>query len=156
MKKNNRHSNWILRLAGILFCLTLFSVHLTSGLYARYTTSASGSDSARVARFDVQAEGELITFISADIRPGETVEKTVEVTNNSEVAITYTVTAVNKFRNLPLAFTFQKEGKQDLLLEPGKNATFTLSIQWPGEQNQVSYSGKVDLIQLTLKAEQAD
>lgn len=38
-------------LAGILFCLTLISVHLTGGLYAKYTASGTGSDSARVITF---------------------------------------------------------------------------------------------------------
>lgn len=38
-------------LAAILLFLTLLSIHLTSGLYARYVTTASGSDSARVAKF---------------------------------------------------------------------------------------------------------
>lgn len=38
-------------LACILFCLTLFSIYLTSGLYARYTTSDIGEDMARVISF---------------------------------------------------------------------------------------------------------
>jgi hypothetical protein len=33
--------------------MTLFSSYMTGGLYARYTSSASGSDEARVAKFDV-------------------------------------------------------------------------------------------------------
>jgi len=38
-------------LAGILFCLTLFSFHLSSGVVARYSATSSGSDSARVIEF---------------------------------------------------------------------------------------------------------
>ena len=38
-------------LACILFCLTLLSVHFMGGLYAKYTTSDSGSASARVIKF---------------------------------------------------------------------------------------------------------
>lgn len=38
-------------IASLLLCLTLFSFHLTSGLYAKYTTVSSGSDSGRVAAF---------------------------------------------------------------------------------------------------------
>lgn len=37
--------------AGILLCLTLFSTHLTSGIYARYSTTAAAGDSARVIKF---------------------------------------------------------------------------------------------------------
>lgn len=38
-------------IAFFLLCTTLFSVHLTSGLYARYTVTESGDDLARVIRF---------------------------------------------------------------------------------------------------------
>lgn len=38
-------------IASFLFCLTLISIHLTSGLYAKYISSASGNDSARVITF---------------------------------------------------------------------------------------------------------
>lgn len=38
-------------LAGILFCLTLFSVYLSSGVIARYSAVTAGADSARVIRF---------------------------------------------------------------------------------------------------------
>lgn len=38
-------------LAGVLFCLTMVSVYMVSGLYARYSTSGTGSDSARVIKF---------------------------------------------------------------------------------------------------------
>ena len=44
-------------LAAILLCLTLFSFYLCGGLYARYTTSDSGEDAGRVARFDVSEDG---------------------------------------------------------------------------------------------------
>ena len=37
--------------AAVLLCLTMFSAHLTGGIYARYSTTASGSDSARVIKF---------------------------------------------------------------------------------------------------------
>ena len=44
-------------LACVLLCLTLFSVHLCSGLYARYTEKGATNDSARVASFDVSEIG---------------------------------------------------------------------------------------------------
>lgn len=160
MKRESHQPNWILYLAGVLLCLTLISVHLTSGLYARYVSSASGEDAARVARFDVTEAGDLKTSFSALISPGETVKKTVTVKNNSEVAITYTVSAENLFDNLPLTFEFTKQSEQspELYLAAGETADFSLSIYWPTDngKNDVSYSGKVDLVQLTLSAVQAD
>lgn len=44
-------------MAAVLFCLTLISVHFASGLYARYQSAASGSDSARVAAWVVAVSG---------------------------------------------------------------------------------------------------
>ena len=38
-------------LAGVCLCLVIISTHFTSGLYARYSTGASGSDGARVIQF---------------------------------------------------------------------------------------------------------
>ena len=38
-------------LAGVLFCLVLITTSMMGGLFARYITSATGSDSARVASF---------------------------------------------------------------------------------------------------------
>ena len=46
-----------LRIAAVLFCLVLFSMHLTAGLFARYTAKQGGTDSARVAAFKVNVEG---------------------------------------------------------------------------------------------------
>lgn len=37
--------------AGILFCLVLITTAMMGGLFARYTTTGTGSDSARVAKF---------------------------------------------------------------------------------------------------------
>lgn len=72
----------------VLLLLTMISIHLTSGLYARYTATGTASDSARVAKFDVKA----------DVQPekdehGNDIEGrfTLTVTNNSEVAVKYNV-----------------------------------------------------------------
>ena len=70
----------------ILLLLTLISIHLTSGLYARYTVTATASDSARVARFDVRSEVLPVA--------GEEGKFSLKVTNASEVAVSYRVDVV--------------------------------------------------------------
>lgn len=67
----------------MLLLLTMLSIHMTSGLYARYTAKSLGSDNARVAKFDVTAE----------VQPDENKEGkfTVLVTNESEVAVKYNI-----------------------------------------------------------------
>ena len=79
----------------VLLLLTMISIHLTSGLYARYTATSTGSDSARVAKFDVTAMvDEAITLDCTD--EDSTAECKITVTNNSEVAVRYSVTVVFK------------------------------------------------------------
>ena len=72
--------------AAVLLFLTLLSIHLTSGLFARYTTTVTASDSARVAKFDVVGE----------ITPAENEEGKflLKVTNNSDVAVQYRIDVI--------------------------------------------------------------
>lgn len=73
-------------LAGVLLCLTLLSVHFSSGIYARYTTSADGNDSAKVASF-----GNL------------TLEETGSFSNASKTAII--VPGVDLIKNAAVSFS---------------------------------------------------
>lgn len=87
--------NIALRLAALLLCLTLFSLYLLSGLYARYTVTGTAADSARVAAFQPTA---TITPATETIKYDYTkttqnppyyysVSYTIKVTNPSEVAV---------------------------------------------------------------------
>lgn len=67
----------------ILLLLTMITTHITSGLFARYTTQGSGSDSARVAEFDVSS---LLTAYA-----NENGKFKLTVTSNSEVAVQYKI-----------------------------------------------------------------
>ena len=58
-------SELLLFLAGILFCLVLITSAMMSGLFARYRTSDTGSDSARVAQF-----GDLTLVETGDFGSG--------------------------------------------------------------------------------------
>ena len=72
----------------ILLLLTMISVHMTSGLYARYTSTATATDTARVAKFDVTRSVEPVKDKNGVFE--------LTVTNNSEVSITYQVDLVFK------------------------------------------------------------
>lgn len=89
----NRKVNIPMCAAFILFVLTLISMHLTSGLFARYTATSTGSDGARVAKFEVLASGgdDVTMDCTMGTNPGE---YTITVTNNSEVAVKYSATVV--------------------------------------------------------------
>lgn len=68
----------------VLLLLTMISLHMTSGLYARYTTSSGGTASARVAKFQLD--------VSELTAVGDTQgHYSFTVTNNSEVTVRFKV-----------------------------------------------------------------
>ncbi len=74
-----------------LIVYLLIAVTLTTGVsFSRYTSTASGSDSARVAKFGVTASVEN-TAITVNSPNGEGGSAKINVTNSSEVVIAYEV-----------------------------------------------------------------
>ncbi|MBQ7875229.1 MAG: hypothetical protein IJ306_08760 [Oscillospiraceae bacterium] len=77
-------------IALVLLCLTLFSVHFSSGIFARYTTRANGGDSARTAAFAELSITETGDFDSgkAMLIPGVNLTKDATVSfGKAEVAV---------------------------------------------------------------------
>jgi len=148
-------------LAAILLCLTLFSFYLCGGLYARYTTSNSGEDAARVARFDVSEDGAYFSKnLLIETAPGK-VEREIVVTNNSEVAVAYTVTIKNTTKNTPYSFSVNdsepmlNECSVTCYLKPNSTERISIVAEW-AEEGALKYMGMVDLITLTISAQQVD
>lgn len=99
MKKATKKTPFVFYAGMVLLCLVLFSAHLTSGLYARYTSTATSSDSARVARFDVASakNTEKVDFkIDLDFFDPQKQSDYIEfdVFSSSEVAVRYDVVLV--------------------------------------------------------------
>ena len=88
MRKKN---NLVLRLASLLLVCVLISTYTLCGLLARYTSSGSGSDSARVIKFgDVEIyETASFTKDKLIICPGVEITKDVEVFFNGSESATY-------------------------------------------------------------------
>lgn len=61
----------LLFLAGVLFCLVLITTAMMGGLFARYVTTGTGSDSARVVKF-----GQLTLTETGDFPENAQKEKT--------------------------------------------------------------------------------
>lgn len=79
-------------IASLLFCLTLLSIHLTSGLYAKYISSASGGDSARVIKFGELTLTETGNFYEDSklmIIPGVDLQKKAVVNFKGSESATY-------------------------------------------------------------------
>lgn len=80
--------------ACVLLCLTLLSIHLSAGLYAKYTTSAEGRDSARVITFgeiSITEEGDFGDDgnLTGLIVPGVDLTKKAMVSFSGSEAATY-------------------------------------------------------------------
>ena len=158
MNENRKPHAIVLRAAAVLLILVLFTTSIVSGRYARYTSSATGHDSARVAKFRVTEEGIDGQMIKVSIAPGQTVKHEIIVHNDSEVAIAYSVIADNKHQNLPLTISVS-DGKttgSSVTLDPGVTKTVNLQIYWDETKNEDKYIGMVDTIHLVLTAAQID
>lgn len=171
MCKHGRFQNWIIRTAGILLCLVLASTYLVCGLFARYTTSATGSDSARVAKFQITeaavgGAADLSQVISAELTPGVPFVAKTEVSNDSEVAVHYEIKVENVSKNLPLNFKMtavntKVEGEVTTFsdaMDPAEKKTYSLEILWsPDDHSEALLGmGKADQIAITLSATQID
>lgn len=180
MIHSRQKEKWIMYTFIILLCLVLASFWMMCNIYAKYSTEASGSDGARVAKFNITEQGNATQQIKVDLWPGEYKEYTVDVQNNSEVAIDYVMDIKNKYGNLPLDMQMLDEKQHEITSKTVSIAagdtqehTYTLKIGWPkskssdltqnasGNSSQTDlqspdYAGKTDIIEITLKAIQKD
>lgn len=165
MIRSEQKEKWLVYILAVLLCLVLTSFWLMCNVYARYTAEASGGDSARVAKFDVTEESEILTEqIKTDVYPGFRQTYEVSVTNKSEVAIEYTIKVENKYGNLPLEFRTLDSANQEIQsaeisAEDQDAHTYKLEISWPTETADAkdpAYAGKADVLEITLSAIQKD
>lgn len=160
----------LIRAVAVLLMLVLVTSGMVSGRFARYVTTATYEDGARVAKFNiVEEKGTLITQMRANIAPGTTTE-VITVKNYSEVAVEFTITVHNVYHNIPLDFEV-RDGENTLTksenadgtvtftgqIGPGQQEqSFQLNILWPIDETNINYCGRVDLIRVTLDAVQID
>ena len=154
-----------LPVATYLVYLLIATFLFTGVSFSKYATTASGSDEARVAAFDflfdVKGPGTQDRVLAVDTYPGFAGEYTIKVTDASEVAVKYKVTAENLTGNTPLTAAITLDG------EAYDSATFfttsehgtrelELTLSWAGNNNAASYAGEVDAVRITVIAEQID
>lgn len=78
--------------AAALLWLVLISIHLTSGMFARYTVNARDEGSARAAAFNVSAEADAsspVSIIADGTDNNGKAVYTVRVKNDGETAVRY-------------------------------------------------------------------
>lgn len=115
-------------IAIFLFCLTLISAYLTCGLYAKYISSAYGSDSSRVTTFgnitltetgDFNSDGKLV------IIPGVNLTKKAVINFAGSEAATYVFVEV-----IPSAWQISANNKSFLFTLNDKTV-----MQWSIEES---------------------
>lgn len=129
--------------------------------YAKYSTSFSDSDSARVAKFDISmsinsvGQGSISeTLIIEDVYPGWEETYTVNIANNSEVAVNYSVSPSLLYQ-LPLSFSVN--GSPAGSLDIGGSATVELTVRWDDTEDSAKakeYADEIDAVTVTLVCEQ--
>ncbi len=162
-KKSNNRAPLLspMHIALGLLCAVLISAYALSGLYARYISNASSGDSARVAKFSFTDDfDEKYVDFPASFAPGESQTNTIEITNNSEVAIKYVVTFENLTNNLPLESKVGNEAfTSGVIAANGGTAIFSWTIQWPTDDSSKTspdLAGKMDMIRIIVTVEQVD
>lgn len=107
MKKNK-----IMRLASVLCILVLLTTSIVSGTFAKYTTTGSSTDTARVAKWGVTVTTDANPLFKAsyDVADADTHEDAVATTPSETVYISQSVTSANG---------------TDTLVAPGTSGTIT-------------------------------
>ena len=180
MRRSEKINIWIFRIAAVLLCLTVLSVWGTSGLYARYSTSTSGSDGARVALW---GSSESIQLDSQRLpkQPGQSCTYKLTVSNQrstgeiSEMTQKYHIEVVTA-GNLPLTYTLTKDGTQigtftetanhkvwtvsedNMVFQAGvaRESKYTMTVTWPAGQVSAALANVPDYIQVNVCSEQVD
>lgn len=159
MKKSNTPAPIFLYVALGLLCLLSITLYLTAGIYARYISgSPDDGEDARVAKFSVDSSLDGFSYnASVTVRPGQPQTLTIQIKNNSEVALEYFYEIVNQSNNLPLTFDMTS-ADGDTTIGIGQTETVIITVGWQEGDKFLSpdYAGKTDLLRFDFTVAQKD
>ena len=139
------------------YLVVLLSITL-SGTYSGYISSAEGSDTCVVAKFQVSSAHTMNgseTINIENLKPGSEPQIIrLEITNESEVNVDYQFSAAMTYGNLPLQFEISEDGAGTLTWDGPQTVTHTLTVIWPATAISAEYANMVDTLTITLKCEQ--
>lgn len=119
MTENRKPHMIVLRLAAVLLVLVMLSTSMVAGRYARYVTTATASDSARVAKYDISVASPSPNSLT--MSQDASVEYNFTVTSNSEVSVEYDL-IITLPTALPSGVTVTLTGNgKNIGLNPGTN-----------------------------------
>lgn len=126
-RRRREKMNLPMALASVLFCLVLFSLHFTSGLYARYVSTAEGSDSSKVASFG------RITLIESGDFTNETKTAIIipgaDLTKNAKVSFTASEVAVYIIAEADLSAQWQTADNRTFSIKDGEKVQLEWSVE---------------------------
>lgn len=186
MRRIWKTEQWTFKAGILMLFLVLMTFRQLGGTYARYTSSASGSDGARVALFGQSETIELFHNSSTMFYPGVSATSNIIVTNQSdgkvsEVAQQYSI-EIETAGTLPFQFTLKQgentigtfnessqendenSGKSHVFSTDGmkfeagvgESTSYTLETLWPAGENDPALAGIPDYITVNIKVEQID
>ena len=104
MRQSNIKIPFVFNLGLVLMCLMLVTFSMVGGLYARYSTTATGEATAQIAKFDVQVTGDT-TKVDVDVAQVTEGVYTITITNNSDDS-----SRLTKFVNLSPSISLVMRG----------------------------------------------
>lgn len=128
MKKQNT----IYKIAGLLFTLVLVTSTLVGGTFAKYTTSETGTDSARVAKFGVTITANGTTFAKEYATDDAGVKGTI---TNSVVSTDKVIAPGTKGNMASMTLT----GTPEVAVKVSYDATVELGDKWVGSSENEYY-----------------
>lgn len=155
MRQANIKIPFVFNLGLVLMCLMLVTFSMVGGLYARYSTTATGEATAQIAKFDVQVTGDT-TGVAVDVTQEKGVY-TFTITNNSDVTVEYDLTMAYEQTVSGIVANFDhNEGK----LMAGENVACKLTFMVDLAEVTKGMSGSSDSISynftVTVNVEQVD
>lgn len=166
----------------VLLVLVLVSTTLVANLLAKYSTQNGSYEKSRVASFNVTGLGmSQMELVTTNLCPGYTYQIPLNIKNDSEVAVSYTINLTST-GNLPLVFMVtDKDGNEVATLTPpsgddlpvqsgnmkefeftghlapgGDSREYTLDMVWDEKDNSLDYIRMVDHIKITAEVVQLD
>ena len=130
-QRSQRRSSMMVRLVAVLAVTMMFTMCFVGGTFAKYTSSATGTDNAKVAKWDIEVNNYNITTSDTftfdlfntvkdtngnpetDMRPndgtiiapGTRGSFDIVITNNSEVNATYAIDYTVNTSSIPVEFS---------------------------------------------------
>lgn len=170
MKLSNRKKNILEISLLLLLAFVLITTQMVTNIFAKYRTNNKSDDGSNVASFnfdikitDSNTSVDITEILDYEFVPGDKIALDINLdSSKSEVKVKYTI-LFETFDNLPLDITYNSLDVKTTGISGTINIGDSILlediiIEWKSteENNSYLYSGEVDVIKITVEAEQVD